>query len=144
MALVAAVSNASLTLVRKSCSTMLSASKIKAISYILNCGNFIIAALRGFTLCFVVVDVVAVRDTTRCCGFVAVLVFLAAFCVLSLLSMVALSRYQDSKAIVKKLKNMGVFPLHQIPWISSAGKKVSIINFSPRLFCWMLHLKDKK
>lgn len=67
-----------------------------------------------------------------------------AFCVLSLLSMVALSRYEDSKAIVKKLKSMSVFPLHQIPWISSAGKKVSIINFSPRLFCWLLHIKANK
>ena len=66
-----------------------------------------------------------------------------AFCVMSLLSMVALSRYQDSKATVKSLKSMGVFPIHSIPWISSAAKKVSIINVSPQLFCLLLHIKDK-
>ena len=66
-----------------------------------------------------------------------------AFCTTSLLSMVALWRYQDSNAIIKSLKSMGVFPLHRIPWISSADKKVSIINISPRLFCWMLHVKNK-
>ena len=67
-----------------------------------------------------------------------------AFSVLSLLSMVALSRYQDSGATIKKLKSMEVFPLHKIPWISSASKKVSIINISPRLYCLMLHLKERK
>ena len=67
-----------------------------------------------------------------------------AFSVLSLLSMVALSRYQDSGATIKKLKSMEVFPLHKIPWILSASKKVSIINISPRLYCLMLHLKERK
>lgn len=67
-----------------------------------------------------------------------------AFCVMSLLSMVALSRYQDSKSIIRSLKSMGVFPLHPIPWIPSTAKKVSIINISPRLFCWMLHLMEKR
>lgn len=66
------------------------------------------------------------------------------FSALSLLSMVALSRYQDSKSAIKRLKSMDVFPLHKIPWISSAGKKVSVINISPRLFCWMLRIKDKR
>ena len=67
-----------------------------------------------------------------------------AFCTMSLLSMVALSRYQDSKSTIKRLDSMGVFPLHRIRWISSADKKVSIINMSPRLFCWMLHIQDKR
>lgn len=66
-----------------------------------------------------------------------------AFSVMSLLSMVALSRYQDAKTTIKSLKNLGVFPIHRIPWISSAAKKVSIINMSPQLFCWLLHIKDK-
>ena len=67
-----------------------------------------------------------------------------AFSVTSLLSMVALSRYQDAKAIIKSLKSMGAFPLHPIPWIPSASKKASIINLSPHIFCWLLHVKDKK
>ena len=67
-----------------------------------------------------------------------------AFSVTSLLSMVALSRYQDAKVTIKSLKSMGVFPLHPIPWIPSASKKASIINLSPHLFCWLLHVKDKK
>ena len=67
-----------------------------------------------------------------------------AFCSVSLLSMVALSRYQDSKATIKRLKSMGVFPLHKIRWIPSADKKVSMINISPQLFCWILHTKDKQ
>ena len=67
-----------------------------------------------------------------------------AFCTTSLLSMVALSRYEDVKEVIKSLKSMNVFPLHDVPWIPSAAKKVSIINMSPRLFCWLLHVKDKK
>ncbi|MBO7616848.1 MAG: glycosyltransferase [Bacteroidales bacterium] len=67
-----------------------------------------------------------------------------AFSVTSLLSMVALSRYQDAKVTIKSLKSMGVFPLHPIPWIPSASKKASIINLSPHLFCWLLHVKDNK
>lgn len=67
---------------------------------------------------------------------------LIAFSSVSLLSMVALSRYQDAKATIKRLKSLGVFPLHKIRWIPSASKKVLIINVSPRFFCWMLHVKD--
>ena len=67
-----------------------------------------------------------------------------AFCTMSLLSMVALSRYEEVKEVIKSLKSMNVFPLHDVPWIPSATKKVSIINMSPRLFCWLLHIKDKK
>lgn len=64
-----------------------------------------------------------------------------AFCTMTLLSMVALSRYQDSDATIKRLKRMEVFPLHKIRWISSADKKVSIVNISPQLYCLMLHIK---
>ena len=67
-----------------------------------------------------------------------------AFCVLSLLSMVALSRYWDSKATINRLKRMGVFPLRKIPWISSTDKKITIINIAPQLFCLLLCIKDNK
>lgn len=66
------------------------------------------------------------------------------FSVMSLLSMVALSRYEESNATIKRLKGMNVFPLHKIPWIPSTDKKVAIINISPQLFCKMLHIKSKK
>lgn len=65
------------------------------------------------------------------------------FCVLTLLSMVALSQYQDTKETIKNLKKMGVFPLHQIPWIPSSAMKLLIINMSPWLFCWMLHFINR-
>ena len=66
------------------------------------------------------------------------------FCALTLLSMVALSHYHETKETIKRLKNMGVFPLHAIRWIPSASKKVSIINTSPLLYCWMMRLKNKR
>lgn len=69
---------------------------------------------------------------------------LISFCAMSLLSMVALSHYKDYKTTVNKLRDMNVFPLHAIRWIPSADKKVSIINISPRLFCWMLRIMEKR
>lgn len=66
-----------------------------------------------------------------------------AFCVVTLLSMVSLSQYQKSGQAIKRLKDMDVFPLHPIRWIPSADKKASLINFSPRLYCWLLHVKNK-
>lgn len=65
------------------------------------------------------------------------------FCAMTLLSMVALSQYQKIRATIKRLRGLGVFPLHAIRWIPSASKKVLIINISPRLYCLMLHIKSK-
>ena len=65
------------------------------------------------------------------------------FCAMTLLSMVALSQYKKTRATIKRLSGLGVFPLHSIRWIPSASKKVLIINISPRLYCLMLHIKSK-
>ena len=52
---------------------------------------FTFVVSRGFTFCCVV----AVRETTRCCGFAAVLAFLDAFCVLSARFVVVVARPTD-------------------------------------------------
>ena len=56
-------------------------------------GVFTFVVSRGFTVCGAVV----VRDTTRCCGFTAVLAFLVAFCVLLCLfaDVVAVARPEE-------------------------------------------------
>ena len=63
-------------------------------------------------------------------------------CTIGLLTMEAMLPYHEYSASIKRLECMSVFPLHKIPRIPSIGIKVSIINFSPHLFCMLVHIKN--
>ena len=65
-------------------------------------------------------------------------------CVLSLLSLVSQTDFENRKEYINELREVGAFPLSKSKFSAANTMKLSLINTSPTLFCQMIHLKSKK
>lgn len=61
--------------------------------------------------------------------------------VVSIISTIAKDYFSQRKKYLEMLKVKNVFPLSTYHLTPSAARKVKLINFSPALACWLLHLK---
>ena len=56
--------------------------------------------------------------------------------VISIITIIAVQFYEEREAYMKRLKNLGVYP------IQSKHYKARLINLSPRIAVWLLHVKN--
>lgn len=61
--------------------------------------------------------------------------------VLGALTSVAINDFENMNVVVKRLKELNVFPLSYHDSLPNVVKKMRIVNFSPKMYCWLLHLK---
>ena len=61
---------------------------------------------------------------------------------LSLLTLIGRSDYKNREEYLDELKECEVFPLSMDKCTVANKFKISLINVSPRLYCWIIHLKD--
>ena len=61
--------------------------------------------------------------------------------VLGALTSVATNDFENMNVVVKRLKELNVFPLSYHDSLPNVVKKMRIVNFSPKMYCWLLHLK---
>lgn len=61
--------------------------------------------------------------------------------VVSLLTMCSRSFYGRCDMVIEELRKMMVFPISRYHLTSQAARKATIINISPALFCFIIHLK---
>lgn len=64
--------------------------------------------------------------------------------VVSLLTLVGVYRYANRNQYLKRLQQLKFYPLSTCKADKKARHKIRMINFSPRLFLWMINLKNKK
>lgn len=65
-------------------------------------------------------------------------------CVLSLLTMVGLYEYEDRrKYIIELCRELLVLPLSLYGFSGLNRVKLSVINISPALYCWVMHIKKR-
>lgn len=62
--------------------------------------------------------------------------------VISIVSYVSANYYHERKTVLKQLKTKGVFPLSTYQSNSTGLRKIHIMNISPELLCFFLHLKN--
>lgn len=62
--------------------------------------------------------------------------------VVSIINTIARDYYPQRKKYLDALKGKKIYPLSTYHLAPSAAKKVKLINFSPALACWLLHLKN--
>lgn len=63
--------------------------------------------------------------------------------VVSIINTIAKDYYPQRKKYLDTLKGKKIYPLSTYHLTASATKKVRLINFSPALACWLLHLKKR-
>lgn len=63
--------------------------------------------------------------------------------VLSLLTMISVNVKDEKSYVLDKLNKMNVYPLSTFHNSSSAIRKIKLINFSPKLFCFLVGLKNR-
>lgn len=64
-------------------------------------------------------------------------------CVLSLLTLVGRADYENRNKYIQELGERKVFPISKAKYSMANRVKVSMINFSPALYCRMIHLKSR-
>ena len=63
--------------------------------------------------------------------------------VLSLLTIISVNLKDEKSYVLEELHKMNVYPLSTFHNSSSAIKKIKLINFSPKLFCFLVGLKKQ-
>ena len=63
---------------------------------------------------------------------------------LSLLTLVGIYHYANRRQYIKRLLQLNIYPLSTMKADKKAQRKIQMINLSPRLFLWLLSLKNKK
>ena len=63
---------------------------------------------------------------------------------LSLLTLVGIYHYANRRQYIKRLLQLNIYPLSTSKADKKAQRKIQMINLSPRLFLWLLSLKNKK
>ena len=64
--------------------------------------------------------------------------------VVSLLTLVGVCRYANTKQYLKRLQQLNIYPLYTSKADKKAKRKMRMINLSPRFFLWLVSLKNKK
>lgn len=62
--------------------------------------------------------------------------------VISIMGCIVADFYKEKERYLKGLKDLDVYPLSYYHASKLAMRKIKFINFSPRMFCWLLHLKN--
>lgn len=65
-----------------------------------------------------------------------------ALSVISLVSMTALNNFSYRHSCIKRLKNMGLFPLRGENLVPKSWRKQKVINISPLLLMWLIKVKN--
>ena len=63
--------------------------------------------------------------------------------VLSVISNVSESFYDERQIVMKELKSKAVFPLSTYHSTDAATRKIRLANISPILLCWLLHFRNR-
>lgn len=63
--------------------------------------------------------------------------------VLSILGLVCKFYYEECSAVCQAIKSKKVLPLSTYHSTQSAQRKIQLANVSPRLLCWLMHMKVK-
>jgi glycosyltransferase involved in cell wall biosynthesis len=64
--------------------------------------------------------------------------------VLSTIGCIAADFYDERKKYLKELKQRNTYPLSYSNTTKEAKRKLQIINFSPSLYCWLMHIKNHR
>lgn len=62
--------------------------------------------------------------------------------VISIFGCIVADFYKEKDKYLMGLKDLDVYPLSYYHASKLAARKIKFINFSPRMFCWLLHLKN--
>lgn len=62
--------------------------------------------------------------------------------VVSILGYIADNFYNEKSAYLNRIKGLQIFPLSAYHLSNRLSRKVWMINISPMLFCWLLHVKN--
>lgn len=62
--------------------------------------------------------------------------------VISIMGCIVADFYKEKNKHLKRLNDLDVYPLSYYHASKLAARKIKFINFSPRMFCWLLHLKN--
>ncbi|NCC99025.1 MAG: glycosyltransferase [Bacteroidia bacterium] len=62
--------------------------------------------------------------------------------VVSVFSCVISDFYEDKNKYLKELKQRKIYPLSKYHISKRISRKISIINLSPKLYCWLLYIKN--
>ena len=61
----------------------------------------------------------------------------------SLLTLVGIYKYASRNQYLKRLKQLNLFPLSTCKTEKKTQRKIRTINLSPRLFLWLIHVKNR-
>lgn len=64
--------------------------------------------------------------------------------VLSTIGCISADFYDERKKYLKELKQRNIYPLSYSKTTKEAKRKLHIINFSPSLYCWLIHIKNNR
>lgn len=62
--------------------------------------------------------------------------------VISIMGCIVADFYKEKDKYLKELNDLDVYPLSYYHTSKLAARKIKFINLSPRMFCWLLHLKN--
>ena len=62
--------------------------------------------------------------------------------VLSTIGCIAADFYDERKKYLKELKQRNIYPLSYNKTTKGTKRKLQLINFSPSLYCWLIHMKN--
>ena len=62
--------------------------------------------------------------------------------VLSTIGCIAADFYNERKKYLKELKQRNIYPLSYNKTTKGTKRKLQLINFSPSLYCWLIHMKN--
>lgn len=62
--------------------------------------------------------------------------------VISIMGCIVADFYKEKDKYLSGLNDLDVYPLSYYHASNRAVRKIKFINFSPRMFCWLLHLKN--
>lgn len=64
--------------------------------------------------------------------------------VLSTIGYIATNFYDEHSAYLSKIKELKVYPLSYTQSTPSVKRKLQLINISPSLYCWLMHIKSNR
>ena len=62
--------------------------------------------------------------------------------VISLMTLIGTYQYNNRNKYLLKIDQLNLFPLSNINQVKKAERKLRLLNLSPRLFLWLLHIKS--
>ena len=61
----------------------------------------------------------------------------------SLMTLIGTYQYNDRNKYLSKIAKLNLFPLSNINQVPKSTRKLRLLNISPRLFLWLLHVKNR-